>query len=778
MTKYGKPNGGIAKKLGYGLLLGAMIVNLTGCKVDDMTPATEGENENASDSTNEIPDETHDSKKSNEAIGYYNKVALEVPDELNPVHISKADKGGLYVVTQKDGSADCVWHVDNDDNWQKELDIRGVLSLDENAYCMAYVSPQGELFAQYNKDIYGSDEFQIDTGKMEYCFVSSSGELTNIDIKLPALSDSNKEFLEEKYGEKADYVNSIFRLKFIDDAIYMEDLNCDVYQIDKSGNNLKCVFDNEENEHVPSFFVYDGTFVTWNSCKSSANFIGIDNRDNEQNLAERFSDFIKNSQGKYSEVNMDVDDNLLWTLSGDRISYLNLENNESNNLKALGNEIFESIFYFTVSDDIPYILSSIPGKDKNDIFKFILNDSEGETDISSNKLKIWALEPMSAPYSAASLFTEKYPNIDIEIEIGMANAESGITESDAIKNLNTEILAGNGPDIIYMDGLTYGKYVESGMLEDITSLVNSISNGGEYFDNILNCYSKDGSVFTVPLAFSVVEKVGTKEDIKASENLKDFVEYVLQNRDRTILYEGAVSNYVVQEYYKEIQPSIMSGNVDKEKLGEYFEAAKKLVTLYEYEYINISTEVMFFISNLAGNYDGTFSFVTGNVCSIFNFEEVEKEMADGINGVAELPARDFSNRFMPLNCMSINAKSNNKDLAEEYIRYMLSEEFQSQPMNMNGFAINIDALKSYTINMHTMYRNPEGNPDIIVNTDAVEANLEMLINSVDAMNEPIYVDTILDQIVFEGLNQYIQGVLDKDSAINSIVQKVNLYISE
>ena len=48
------------------------------------------------------------------------------------------------------------------------------------------------------------------------------------------------------------------------------------------------------------------------------------------------------------------------------------------------------------------------------------------------------------------------------------------TESDALKTLNTEIAAGNGPDVILLDGLPVESYIEKGLLEDISDVISRI----------------------------------------------------------------------------------------------------------------------------------------------------------------------------------------------------------------------------------------------------------------------------------------------------------------
>ena len=59
----------------------------------------------------------------------------------------------------------------------------------------------------------------------------------------------------------------------------------------------------------------------------------------------------------------------------------------------------------------------------------------------------------------------------MELEIGLSG-EDGMTEADAIRTLNTEILAGNGPDLICLDGFNLESYLEKGVLADVSHILD------------------------------------------------------------------------------------------------------------------------------------------------------------------------------------------------------------------------------------------------------------------------------------------------------------------
>lgn len=753
------------------LMLIVLLLNLTACKVDK----TENKSEEEISSGE-----------------YYSRVLLDMPGDVNPVYISKAGKGGLYVVTQSEGrdSSEIVWYLDNEDKWEKKYDLGDVLNIDGDFYCKAYVSKDGELFVAYNRDIDGSDELEIDCSKMEYCFVDASGKKTNVDMKLPILTDGMMNELEEYYGEKADFQNTVNIARFIDDKIYISDINSNIFEFDKSSCSVKCVYENIDLEYISEFTVYDRTLMMWSG--EILYYEGLDSHDNEQGVSDRFLTFFKEAKQSGAGIKMEIDDNMLWTISGDKLCTYNLDNNNFKKTKALGYSQGENNLGLVINDGVAYTLTCPYGGTKNEMNKYVSGkpnaevgtetNTEVNTDIqsknsSSNTLKIWALEQGQTFRIAVSCFTEKYPDVNVEIEVGMENGDSGITEVDAIKNLNTEILAGNGPDIIYMDGLNYEKYIESGMLYDMSETVNELKASGQFFNNILDSYKQDESIYIVPSSFSMIEKVGTKEAIKASENFSEFANYVEQNKtDHDVIYKDSIIDYIMLEYYKSFQSDIKAGNVDKNKLREYFDVSKRLYLNAGMEDLSFDALLMYMGIDYSVCYesDGTFDFEISNKRKISDGQIKSEYMAKAIDGIVELPANDFNNRYVVRDCIAINANSANIELAKKYLEEAISTECQGQPNGAVAFCVNKEGLRKYTIDMYNMRMEDVTGTD----TDTIEVCLEQLIGKIELLDEPMYVDLVLDQMIFDELNQYIKGSVNRDEAIDSLTEKINLYISE
>ena len=71
----------------------------------------------------------------------------------------------------------------------------------------------------------------------------------------------------------------------------------------------------------------------------------------------------------------------------------------------------------------------------------------------------------------------------VELWVGMED-EAALTRTDAIKQLNTELMSGSGPDLIVMDGLSVEKYTDMGLLLPLDVNVSD----DRCFENIAKTY--------------------------------------------------------------------------------------------------------------------------------------------------------------------------------------------------------------------------------------------------------------------------------------------------
>lgn len=107
---------------------------------------------------------------------------------------------------------------------------------------------------------------------------------------------------------------------------------------------------------------------------------------------------------------------------------------------------------------------------------------------------------------------EDAEGLSVEVRVGIP-ADSGVTADDAQRALNASLLAGDGPDVIVLDGLPLDRMAQQGTLLNLAGARDLLLGSDSFYENILFGLD-DASDYAVPTSFSLPV-------IEGSENLLD-----------------------------------------------------------------------------------------------------------------------------------------------------------------------------------------------------------------------------------------------------------------
>ena len=120
--------------------------------------------------------------------------------------------------------------------------------------------------------------------------------------------------------------------------------------------------------------------------------------------------------------------------------------------------------------------------------------------------------------------------VDITVALPEGTA---VTRDDAIRTLNAELLSGNGPDVLVLDGLPVENYIEQGMLLDLSSVVQPMLDSGALLPNVASSFAEAGSIPAVPTRFLLPTLWG---EVSGVETLADMAAWAQANPDALPLY--------------------------------------------------------------------------------------------------------------------------------------------------------------------------------------------------------------------------------------------------
>ena len=95
---------------------------------------------------------------------------------------------------------------------------------------------------------------------------------------------------------------------------------------------------------------------------------------------------------------------------------------------------------------------------------------------------LWNLQkkPEALFQPAPELVQASHPEVYVQYEVGMGDTAVK-EEADAINRLNTELMAGNGPDVLVLNGLPWESYQEKEILGDFSGCLRTSIKEGDMF---------------------------------------------------------------------------------------------------------------------------------------------------------------------------------------------------------------------------------------------------------------------------------------------------------
>ena len=445
-----------------------------------------------------------------------------------------------------------------------------------------------------------------------------------------------------------------------------------------------------------------------------------------------------------------------------------------------------------LSDD-SFVVFVEGGDGESKLYRYAY-DAEAKT-VPEKEINIYALTDNIEVRQAIAMYQKENPGVVVSMQIGMTE-EMGITVSDALNTLNTEIMAGNGPDILVLDGMPIESYSEKGILENISDVVNQIAEQDGIMEKVKNNYAI-ASRFSVPYVQGVQQYV---EQIKDIGTLKEVSQEIKKDNpdDNTIngtvvkelmnyLYKIDVSNFITAE-----------GTLEKEKMQNFLVNAKAIAddnrsrkdAIEELEDTSIVMSAA-----LSQGYDVLSvvmdllmypkSLGRGEIRSINNLATV-LELNKKENMPYGLFADDQGNNLLLTNTiLGINSKSESMVEAKEFLAFCLSKEAQMSDQGL-GLPVNMAAL-SETLHkeieeMHFGMAT-EDEEGVMTTTEFSvkkpdKTDVETFENEISGDTRIGYSNNIVQDIIMEQLMGYVEGRTTLEAAVGEIDQKVSLYLAE
>ena len=358
-----------------------------------------------------------------------------------------------------------------------------------------------------------------------------------------------------------------------------------------------------------------------------------------------------------------------------------------------------------------------------------------------------------------------------------------------LTKLNTEIISGQVPDILVTSELPMQMYAAKGLLVDLWDYIDKDSeiSRSDLMEHIFDVMSTDGKLYQVASNFGIISAKANK-DIWGEEtaSIHNLTEKAKDLPEETKLFNeymtrDEIVNFVIYMNMGELVDwNTGECHFDSPEFVEMLEFAKSFPEEVDWDNYEYKDENNLLLTGkqlltLASVYD-TSDFIQSEAAMGGKTVYVGTPgLSKGITGI------------YPGTGLAITTSCKNKDAAWEFVRTLLTEDYQknntwSLPTNKNVFDDKIKEAMTEEIDADGnrvaksfYYDGSDNEIAVYAMTQEQVDKLMDLINSVDSVIE---FDNSMQDIISDELNGFFNGEISAEETAKHIQSRVNLYVSE
>lgn len=244
---------------------------------------------------------------------------------------------------------------------------------------------------------------------------------------------------------------------------------------------------------------------------------------------------------------------------------------------------------------------------------------------------------------------------------------------------NEAILSGNVADIINVDMTQYKAMARKGLYADLNDFMDNDADISreDYFENVLEAYEVEGKLYAMPTSFAVSTLMGSKEVWGNKDNVTlEDIGTIMENAPEDV----SLMDYMSKSYFVQVMMQGMMDNFvnwetgecsfDSEEFIKVLEMANTFPKEYNYESDSQSTP------EKLGN--GKI-LLYGEAFYEISSYQVAKEFFNNESVIIGYPQVAGNGGLIQnsSNLIAISNDSEYKEAAWEFVKYLISEDYQS-----------------------------------------------------------------------------------------------------
>ena len=415
-------------------------------------------------------------------------------------------------------------------------------------------------------------------------------------------------------------------------------------------------------------------------------------------------------------------------------------------------------------------------------------------------LQVWALQDSSTARAAINVYKQQHPEVDVTFTVAIPEdaQDQATARNDALTQLNTELLAGEGPDVLLLDGVAYETYAKKGLLADLHDVLplDALQK------NLTQPFIEDGKVFVMPARFSIPVLIGDAGTMDTLTSLAAMEQAVLDAAPRPNFGETSSDSdaelaedqkYALrltsaEEFADFLLPVTAQAILKRESLDE--EALRQVMTFVQSvaDYYNIKDYTKDIPTGSAQSWTGT------DVIAIDSSQGEYSDLGYAKYGWFNMQtpfsvlamarredAMDYNSSKVPCEIMlrpgltegvytpgtlvGVNAGSAQQEAAKQLAAAFFDTSVQGNYYS-DGMTVRADCLsdKLDSVIHNDMYP-----------ADIFQGNLQDLL---DSCTTPVVVPALLRDSFVQHADAIIQGQETAEDAVKGIKSDIGLYLAE
>lgn len=392
------------------------------------------------------------------------------------------------------------------------------------------------------------------------------------------------------------------------------------------------------------------------------------------------------------------------------------------------------------------------------------------------ELTIAGLSDSSTIRQTIGEFQRRNSNVKVNYQV-LLEEDSAATAEDVIRALNTELLAGRGPDLLVLDGLPVDSYIEKGVLADLTDQLRALVDDG-LLENMTRAFEREGKRYGIPARFTVPVMMGKKEDVARVLSLEDLAAMVEagQGGDPQFLWPSE-SLYedggMLMEYYNACAGDMVGrSGLDESGLTGYLSQMLRIQNAERNYTPELGEGVMASIMVSSGGSGGfelldSGAMKLGKGEALFHVQDLIGQMGLQMilsnldDGSWALDSLFGGNSYSPVSSVGIVANTKQRELADAFAGMLVSATVQDNYL-YDGFPVNGTSLDKMV-------------NEVMDETAGGDMGFRALCDKLDT---PILIDQVVREAVEAQAKALAEGNVTPEQAAANVVDKTKIYLAE